>query len=55
MIDPLVIHNAKSADLREFSRWCANQVVYFWDAPKTVRDYLSGGSAFLRLPAGEDM
>jgi len=39
--------------LREFSRWCALQVVYLWDAPPVVKEYLETGNQTLR-PIAED-
>ena len=29
--------------LREFARWCATQVLYLWDAPEIVYEYLKTG------------
>ena len=34
--------------LREFARWCAQQVLHLWDAPQVVVDYLSTGDAAAR-------
>ena len=34
--------------LREFSRWCALQVIHLWDAPEVVREYLESGDESLR-------
>ena len=34
--------------LREYARWCASQVLYLWDAPQVVRDYLATGDESLR-------
>jgi len=34
--------------LREFARWCAQQVLHLWDAPQVVVDYLSTGDATVR-------
>jgi len=33
--------------LREFSRWCALQVLYLWDAPPVVKEYLKTGNEAL--------
>jgi hypothetical protein len=37
--------------LRDFGRWCALQVVYLWDAPDVVRQYLETGDESLRKAA----
>ena len=37
--------------LREFTRWCALQVIDLWDAPLMVRDYLKTGNESLREAA----
>ena len=37
--------------LREFSRWCAMQVIDLWDAPLIVREYLETGNESLREAA----
>ena len=37
--------------LREYARWCASQVLYLWDAPQVVRDYLATGDESLRAAA----
>lgn len=29
--------------LREFSRWCALEVIHLWDAPEVVKKYLATG------------
>ena len=34
--------------LREFSRWCALQVIHLWDVPEVVREYLESGDESLR-------
>jgi len=34
--------------LREFTRWCALQVINLWDAPDVVREYLETGKEELR-------
>jgi hypothetical protein len=34
--------------MREFSRWCALQVIELWDAPEVVRQYLTTGDESLR-------
>ena len=34
--------------LREFSRWCALQVIDLWDAPDVVRKYLKTGDENIR-------
>ncbi len=34
--------------LREFSRWCALEVIHQWDAPEVVRRYLTTGDESLR-------
>lgn len=39
--------------LREFSRWCALQVIDMWDAPDVVRKYLETGDDSLRVEACE--
>jgi hypothetical protein len=37
--------------LREFSRWCALQVIELWDAPEVVRQYLTTGDESIRAAA----
>ena len=37
--------------LREFTRWCALQVIDEWDAPDVVREYLETGDEWLREEA----
>ena len=37
--------------LREFSRWCALQVIHLWDAPDVVRQYLETGDESIRQDA----
>ncbi|MET3929535.1 hypothetical protein ABIE51_001422 [Lysobacter sp. OAE881] len=37
--------------MREFSRWCALQVIELWDAPEVVRQYLTTGDESLRAAA----
>jgi hypothetical protein len=37
--------------LRDFSRWCALQVIHLWDAPDVVRQYLETGDESLRSAA----
>jgi hypothetical protein len=34
--------------MREFSRWCALQVIELWDAPEVVRQYLTTGDESIR-------
>jgi hypothetical protein len=34
--------------MREFSRWCALQVIELWDAPEVVRQYLTTGDEGIR-------
>jgi hypothetical protein len=38
--------------LREYTRWCALQVIELWDAPEIVRRYLLTGAESLRYAAG---
>ena len=38
--------------LRVFARWCALQVMDFWDAPQVVHDYLKTGDECKRQAAG---
>lgn len=37
--------------MREFARWCALQVIEYWDAPYIVRQYLTTGDESLRAAA----
>ena len=37
--------------LRDFARWCARDVLYLWDAPPVVRQYLETGEETLRAAA----
>ena len=37
--------------LREFSRWCALQVIHLWDAPAVVVRYLKTGDESIRAAA----
>jgi hypothetical protein len=39
--------------VREFSRWCALQVIHLWDALQIVREYLETGDESKREAAGE--
>jgi len=37
--------------LREFARWCASEVLYLWEAPQVVKDYLATGDEATRPAA----
>lgn len=37
--------------LREFARWCVLQVIYLWEVPKVVRQYLETGDMQWRAAA----
>jgi hypothetical protein len=39
------------AQLSEFSRWCALQVIHLWDCPPIVKQYLETGDETIRAAA----
>ena len=43
--------NATEKLLSDWGRWCALQVIYLWDAPDIVRQYLETGDESLRAAA----
>ncbi len=45
--------DASEDDMRDFTRWCALQVIHLWDAPPIVREYLETGDESKRAAASD--